>query len=61
MICPKCTREMVPAPASTARPYVQRFKCEWCRYSWEGVVNKVLYSPLRSKEGFGYGVGFPDL
>ena len=60
MICPKCTREMVEVFAkSSANPYTRRFKCEWCRNSWEGIVNKVLYDPLRSKEGYDYGGGFP--
>ena len=46
MKCQKCTREMVEVAAkSTSNPYTRRFKCEWCRNSWEGIVNKVLYSP----------------
>lgn len=61
MICPKCTREMVEISATSSNPYARRFKCEWCRYSWEGVVNKVLYDPLRRHEGYDYGAGFPDL
>lgn len=61
MNCPKCDRPMVEIPASSARPHVRRFKCEWCRYTWEGVVNRVFYDPLRSREGFDYGGGFPDV
>lgn len=61
MNCPKCDRPMAEIKATSGRPYTRRFKCEWCRYSWEGIVNKILYDPLRAREGYEYGGGFPDI
>jgi len=53
VFCPKCEGKMQAVAAkSMVNAHTRRYKCEFCRYSWEGIVNRVLYDPLRSKTGF---------
>lgn len=52
--CPKCEGKMVAvAPKSMVNAHTRRYKCEFCKYSWEGIVDKVLVEVGRRGEGYG--------
>jgi transposase-like protein len=55
MKCPKCHEIVKAMPAHMASCiHVTRYKCNFCRYTFEvpNEKTKVLYDPLRSKQGY---------
>ena len=59
--CPKCDRPMVQMSRTAAScPHVERWKCEWCRYSCE--VPKLASVMDGALRGAGdYGDPFPNI